>query len=67
MGSILSPLLFLIYVNDLPKTTEHKAIPILFAEDTSMSVTSPDNVQFQKHLNIIFDQIQKWCNANWLS
>ena len=34
-GSILGPLLFSVYINDLSKAIEHKALPILFADDTS--------------------------------
>jgi len=44
-GSILGPLLFLIYINDLPKAIEHKALPILFADNTSISLTSLNNIQ----------------------
>jgi hypothetical protein len=39
-GSILAPLVFLLYINDLPKFINDKAIPILFADDTSLLVAS---------------------------
>jgi hypothetical protein len=39
-GSILSPLLFLLYINDLPQIINDKIVPVLFAGDTSLLVTS---------------------------
>jgi hypothetical protein len=39
--SILGPLLFLLYTNDLPKIINTKSKPILFADNTSMIVTNP--------------------------
>jgi len=60
-------LLFLVHTIDLPKAIEHKAIPILFAADTSILITSPNNIQFQSDLNIVFGKLNKWFKANLLS
>jgi len=64
--SIWGPLLFLVYINDLPKAIEPKAVPILFAADTSILITSPNNMQFQIDLNVVFGQLNKWFKSNLL-
>ena len=63
-GSVLSPLLFLIYVNDLPKPHHRQSSKSQFADDTALWAASK-NVQFaaklfQKDLR----KLAKWC-AKW--
>jgi hypothetical protein len=65
-GSILGPSLFLVYINDLPKAIEHKAFPILFADNTSILLTSPNNSEMQSNLNTVFEQLIKWFKSNSL-
>ena len=48
-------------------TIEHRAIPILFADDTSILITIPNNIQFHSDLNIVFGQLNKWFKANLLA
>jgi hypothetical protein len=62
-GSILDPLLFLFYINDLPKAVHVKAIPILFADDTSILITSPNKNDFQLKLTTAFNIINEWLNT----
>jgi hypothetical protein len=66
-GSILVPLLFLFYSSDLPKVINDKSIPILFANDTSILITSPNKNNFQIKITAAFNFINEWLNTNLLS
>jgi hypothetical protein len=61
-GSVLGPLLFLIYINDLPDKIKSKCR--LFADDSLLyrKIMSPDDcLQLQKDL----EEVADWCNK-WL-
>ena len=64
--SVLGPLLFLIYVNDLPKTVNDKTVPILFADDTSIIVKCPNSEDFQTNMVTAFNCVNKWFKINLL-
>jgi hypothetical protein len=49
-GSILGPILFLLYINDLPAVINKKTIPVLFANVTSTLFTHCNIMEF--HVNI---------------
>ena len=65
-GSVLGPLLFLIYINDL-----HTAIPYSktyhFADDTHLLNTCSSPKQLQKRTNIDLKCLYKWLMANKIS
>ena len=66
-GSVLGLLLFLIYVNDLPKTVNDKTVPILFTDDTSIIVKSPNSKDFQTNMVTAFRCVNKWFKNGLLS
>jgi len=41
-GSILGPLLFILYINNLPNSIMQNVTPIIFADDTSILITRQD-------------------------
>jgi hypothetical protein len=59
--------LFLIYINDLPKTINDIAIPILFADDTTILITSPNKSDFELKVTTAFNLINEWLNTILLS
>jgi len=66
-GSVLGPLLFLIYINDLPKFVNGKSLPILFADDTSILVSHSNPVEFCNTINTVFQTLSDWFRNNLLS
>ena len=65
-GSILGPLLFLIYVNDLKQAT-NILDPIMFADDTNLFHSGHDIKTLFKSVNKELIQIKEWFQANKLS
>jgi len=59
-GSILGPLFFLIYVNDLPNIIADPSRPILFADDTSIIITNLSSSKFKEDIKNIIDNINDW-------
>ena len=62
-GSILGPLLFLIYINDIADVLESSAR--LFADDTSLLKSSSSCLEIQTVLNRDLDSLNSWAKT-WL-
>ena len=65
-GSVLGPLLFLLYINDLPECLQ-KATPRLFADDTNLTVAGESIEEVELAMNNDFHCVHKWMLANKLS
>ena len=50
-----------------PKAVEPTAIPIMFADDTSILINSPNTVQLQSDLNSGMGQLNEWFQENLIT
>ena len=64
-GSVLGPLLFLIFINDLPRSSS--LYTWLFADDTALALSSKCPRELEKRFNLEVNKVQDWLLANGLS
>ena len=64
-GSVLGPLLFLLYVNDLPNVSKFETT--LFADDTTLHLAHHDFNILQQQVKEETDKIENWVTSNKLT
>ena len=64
-GSCLGPLLFSIFINDLPYAVKNADL-IMYADDSTLFCASPTSVELKDNLQIEFNNITKWIRMNKL-
>ena len=65
-GSILGPLLFTLYTNDLPNVLRYGRVD-MYADDTTLSVSGCDIKDIERKLTADMAEITKWINKNKLA
>ena len=66
-GSVLSPLLFLLYTIDISDALEAGVRLIVYADDIVVYVSDPDGSRAYKKLQDTLTRIQLWCRAHELT
>ena len=65
-GSILGPLLFIIYINDIPNICKIAKF-ILYADDANIIITGKDEIEVWEELQKINTALVNWVNSNGLA
>ena len=64
-GSILGPLLFIVYINDLPHISSIVKF-ILYADDANIILTGYTYTEIQNKIEILLTELLSWVNNNGL-
>ncbi|KAF6200359.1 hypothetical protein GE061_006662 [Apolygus lucorum] len=73
-GSILGPLLFIVFTNDLPELMTHRVATagnvnvkmIMYADDLTALVRAPSSDLYEESVRLVKSYISLWCSANYL-
>jgi len=68
-GSVLGPILFLLYTSDLLQLARrHQLHPHAYADDKQIcgSCCPSETDAFQQHLSVCIDDMRQWMMSNWL-
>ena len=64
-GSILGPLLFLIFINGLPVYIQSTSTSVdLYADETYFYCSGHDKLVLERNLQASLDCLQRWCHEN---
>ena len=64
-GSVLGPILFLLYINCLPNSVQF--LSLLFADDTTFQMSSPNIIDLFKQTNTELGKASEWFLSNQLT
>lgn len=65
-GSVLGPLLFIIYINDIIKICPEGYSIKMFADDTLIYVVGEGSAEIEGKMSLIFNRVEEWMRLNML-
>ena len=64
-GSILGPLLFVIHINDLPRSIQNSSV-LMYADDTVIFCAGSDSKSIEDKINLDLSTLGDWLRVNSL-